>query len=102
MADEIRVVSSLQIRSGTNFFQIQPTSFNEDLTGLYKGPVPGAFTAGVGGTDVDFSQLLTPGWCVIQNQDDTNFVTWGIWDSDHSRFHPLGEILPGHYAMFRS
>ncbi len=101
MSQEVSVRVSLQCRKGVGFFQSQPTSFNGNIILPYKGPVPGAFVAGVGGTNVDFTNLTTPGYAVLQNLSSTTVVTYGIWDSDHSRFHPLGEILPGETYVLR-
>lgn len=99
MANEAQVRSSLQIlkQDGTIIlieFQGKPTVFNADVTGT-KGPSPGSMSASVEGTDVDFSELTTPGLCRISNQDATNFVTVGIWDPEGNKFYPIDEILPG-------
>ncbi len=99
MANEAQVRGSLQIlkKSGAIIlinYGSKPTSFQATVTGS-KGPVPGAFTVTVFGTDVDFSELTTPGLCVFKNLDATNFATYGIWDPENLKFFPLGELLPG-------
>lgn len=99
MANEAQVRSSLQItkKSGNRTqleYRSQPTVFNADVTGT-KGPVPGAMTATVLGTNVDFGELTTPALCRISNLDVNNFVTIGIWDPENSKFFPIDEILPG-------
>lgn len=92
MANEVTVRSSLQILSGDNQIQTQPTDFKADITS-FKGPTPGAIEVTVAGTDVDLSQLTTPGYCRIMNQDATNFASGGIWDG--VTFYPLLEFPPG-------
>lgn len=104
MANEAKVTSHIAIRKVSgNITQIDyrspVTTFNVDVAGT-KGPVPGAIEATTAGIDVDFSELITPGLCNIQNQDDTNFVTYGIYDPETTTFFPLGEVGPGEsYAI---
>lgn len=105
MANEAQVRGSLQIlkKSGAITlidYSSKPTVFKATVTGT-KGPAPGAFTVTVLGTDVDFSELTTPGLCVFKNLDPTNFVTYGIWDPENSKFFPLGELLPGEVYVLR-
>lgn len=98
MSKEIRITVSLRVRKTENSVVIiddsLSASFTADMTGT-KGPSPGAFTAGLTGTDVDLSALTTPGAAWFENQDGTNFVTWGIYDPETSAFYALGELLPG-------
>ncbi len=100
MADEAQIRSSLSIVSGKLEYRSQPTAFNADVTGS-KGPVPGAIQVTTAGTDVDFSELTTPGLCRLMNLDPTNFVVYGIWDPESHTFFPLGELLPGEFAVLR-
>jgi hypothetical protein len=100
MADEATLRISLSIRKGNLTYQSQPTAFNADVTGT-NGPAPGAFNVSTDGTNVDLSELTTPGLCRLMNLDDTNYVEWGVWDPDTSRFYPLGEILPGESYVIR-
>lgn len=75
--------------------QISRTAaFNPDVAGA-KGPVPGAITVTPVGVDVDFSELTTPGLCIISNLDETSYFEYGIWDPEGAIFYPLGEVLPG-------
>lgn len=100
MADEATIRSSLQIRKddGAGLVQLdyrsQPTAFQADVTGVL-GPTPGAFVATTAGTDVDLTELTTPGLCRISNLDATNYVTVGIWDPEGNTFYPADEVLPG-------
>lgn len=102
-----------QVRAGLTIRKVDPTTgiiqiaynggrgaFQATVTGA-KGPSPGAFTADTDGTDVDFSNLQTPGLALFRNLDLTNFVTYGIRDPESDLFFPLGEILPGEEYVFR-
>lgn len=104
MSDEAAVQAGLQILKGTNpvqvSYQSRPGAFVADVAGA-KGPVPGAFTATLAGTDVDFSELTQPGLALFKNLDPTNFVTWGVWDPDTSKFYPVADILPGEFYPIR-
>lgn len=97
MSDEATVRVGLRIyrddAAGYLNFNGMPTSFRADVDGCL-GPTPWAFAASVEGTDVDLTQLTTPGFCWIANLDDTNFVEYGIWDPENSKFFPLGEVGP--------
>ena len=102
MANEAALVNSLHLVVGYVDYRPLPTSFYENVTGS-KGPCPGAFTASVEGTDVDFSQLTTPGLCRIINLDTTNSVDVGIWDPETSTFYPYQRIHPGKsYVIYLS
>jgi hypothetical protein len=99
MTDEATIRTSLQITSGNLKYRSYPTDFTADVAGK-KGPVPGAITAAVLGTDISFAELTTPAWCWIYNMDDTNFVTVGILDPDGD-FYPFLEVLPGECELVR-
>lgn len=94
------VQANLQVRkvSGSvvqiEYNGVGPSSFEVVVTGT-QGPVPGAVLVTTEGTDIDLSELTTPGLCEIHNQDDTNFVTVGIWDPEGSKFYPMDEVGPG-------
>jgi hypothetical protein len=100
MANEARVTCSLYVRRGSLFYQSQPSSFQADVS-TTKGPSPGAITVSTDGTDVDLSQLVTPGLCRLMNLDDNNYVQYGIWDPTPGIFYPLGELLPGEFTVLR-
>lgn len=100
MSNEATIRSSLSIVKGNLDYSSKPSTFNADVAGT-KGPCPGAFTATVAGTDCDFSQLTQPALCRIQNLDSTNYVTYGIWDPENSKFFPLGEVLAGETYVLR-
>jgi hypothetical protein len=103
MVDEAKLLMSIQIdrtSGGTLHYRSYPNDFTMDISGS-KGPTPGAIEVSIYGTDVTFSELTTPGIIRISNQDDTNFITWGIADTDTDKFYPVGEILPSHFWQFQ-
>lgn len=100
MANEATVRASLQVRKGNLYYQSNPSSFRADVSGA-KGPTPGAFTASTDGTDVDLSELDTPGLCRVMNLDDTHACLLGRWDPDTSRFYPVVKLLPGESYVLR-
>lgn len=106
MANEAQLRTSLYVRKqaddGTILleYQSRPSAFAADVSGT-KGPVPGAIQVTTSGTDVDFSQLTTPGLCRVMNFDSTNYVEYGIRDPDSRIFYPLGELLPGESFVLR-
>lgn len=98
MSNEAQISSSLRILKGNLQYQSIPTSFRADVTGT-KGPTPGSIAVSTAGTDVDLSELSTPGLCRLRNLDSANYVTWGIYDGAY--FFPLGEILAGESYVIR-
>lgn len=100
MANEATIRSSLQINANNLQYGNRKTTFKADVE-RRKGPTPGAITVDVLGTDVDLSELTTPGLCQLENQDSENYVTYGIYSSDTDTFNPLGELLPGEVFVLR-
>lgn len=100
MSNEATIHTSLQISNSTSGFKYRsyPTGYNDDVTGS-KGPTPGAIACSTGGTDVDLSELTTPGWCRIENLDPTNYITVGIWDG--LTFHEFGEVGPNEFWVIK-
>lgn len=94
MANEAQLRVSLSIRTGNLSYQSSPTAFLGDVIGS-KGPTPGAISVSTAGTQVDLSQLTTPGYYRFANLDETNYVEYGIYDPQTHVFYPFGEILPG-------
>lgn len=91
---DVQVRASLQIRKGQIDHRSNPTFYTATLTGE-KGPTPGAVTCTVEGTDIDLSELTTPGWATIQNMDSSNYVEVGIYDPEALLFYPFLELGPG-------
>ena len=98
MADEATVRCSLEITQGNLKYRSYPTDFTVDVAAS-KGPVPGAIAVGTAGTDIDFSELTTPGLCRISNLDATNYVEIGIWDG--TEFYPVIELGPGEFYVIK-
>lgn len=102
MSDEFRLQVSLQARSGNLDYRSSPTSFSADLEATEaKGPTPGAIRVPAGGVAVSFSELTTPGFVILQNLDDTNYVEYGIRDPGTGVFYPLGELMSGEINLLR-
>lgn len=105
MSKEARVQISLQIRKVSGEIvqldeRTSPTTYTADVTGT-KGPSPGDLTIPVGGEAISFGELDTPGLCWMMNRDDTNYVTYGIWDVGINVFYPLGELKAGEMTVIR-
>ena len=101
MANEARVTVGLQIRKtssdGITVMDVRKSaSFQVDVSGT-KGPSPGAITALITGTIVDLSQLTIPGlvWITSLDDDEGNYVEYGIYDPQTDVFYPVGEVSPG-------
>jgi len=90
---DVQFTSSMSITKGNVKFRSYPNSFQADIVGSGKGPSPGAVTCAVAGTDIDLTEITTPGFCFLYNMDALHFVTVGIWDG--TEFYPLLEIGPG-------
>jgi hypothetical protein len=113
MANEVQVRATLNILSSQLNYKSTPSAYNANLpygNNPAKGPSPGAITVTNVGVNVNFSQLVQPGLCFIQNlstqtnvsaTDNTGMVEYGIWDPSVQRFHPLGELLPGEFHIIR-
>lgn len=101
MADEIQVNYNFSVNKGGLQYRLFPTAYLDDMAGQL-GPTPGALVASEAGTDIDLSELTVPGWVVIRNLEDEDssvILEWGIHDG--SVFHPVGELLGGHHAVFK-
>ncbi len=100
MADEAQVRASLTVFKTDDDgkpildYRSNPTAYTVDVTGT-KGPTPGAITVSTAGTDVDLSELTTPGLARISNVSVLGFMEIGLWDPEFSRFYPLLEMDPG-------
>lgn len=100
MSNEATVRVSLAIRTGSQQYQSNPTTFQADVSKAAPAS-PGRLTVGVHGSSVDLSKVATPGLCWVQNLDPTNFVEYGIRDPSGGKFYPLGEIMPGEFYVLR-
>lgn len=97
MSNEASVRVSVNIRNQSQKFDYRsnPTGFSADVTTPVVGPTPGAILIPTTGIQVSFAQLHTPGICVVQNLDETNYFELGIRDPATGKFYPIDEFLPG-------
>jgi hypothetical protein len=100
MADEVRVTASLQVTKGNLDYLSRPTTYQADVsTANPTGPSPGSIQIATAGTNVSFTQLTTPGYAVLRNLDDTNFVEYGV--KTGGTFYELGELTPGTHVVIK-
>lgn len=104
------VFTGLQVRKGSVFFPAGNTSFNCAIEAdPAVGPTPGYILAPPGGVHIDLSKVsvggLAPGLGIIRNLLDpnqsSNYVEYGVFDQDLDRFFPWNEALPGEQYPFR-
>ena len=70
--------------------------FTADVASPAKGPFPGSMAIPTTGLNVDLSQQTRPGGlCEWGNQDGTNFIEIGVFDTSADEFIPIFEALPG-------
>jgi hypothetical protein len=103
VASEATITTGLMIRKGN--LNYPPggggqVTFRADVTGS-KGPTPGSTLIATSGTDVDFTQLTTPGLVRLTNLSADNYVEYGVREPATGAFYPLGEILPGESYVLR-
>lgn len=103
MADEITMNLSLNVRKGKLDYQSKPTAVRVNMDGASRGPTPAYITVNQYGSDVDLSQLDTPGICRIMNlsEDDDVWIEYGVWDPETGVFYPFGEALSGEFYILR-
>lgn len=97
MSNEITINTQITVNHG--YLQWQNSSTmraNQSVTG---GPSPGSLSVTTSGVTVSLAQLTLGGIVQIVNLDPTNYVTWGLLDG--GIFRPMGELLPGEFAVFR-
>jgi len=104
------VFTGLQVRKGSVFFPAGNTSFSCDIAAdPAVGPTPGYVLALQAGVHIDLSKLttggLSPGLGVIRNlldpNESSNFVEYGVFDKNSHKFYPWNEALPGEQYPFR-
>lgn len=93
MADEMRFTLQIQIAKGKLIWSNGVRQFTLDMAGQ-GGPTPDSIIVPTTGKLIYFEQLTAPGFCLLTNTDDENFVEYGIYDTITGRFHPLGELPP--------
>lgn len=91
---------SLDVRKGNFRYRHPKSSFQASMTGSL-GPTPGALLISTLGTDISLLEIGTPGFVVVDNYDDTNFFTLGLWDPTTSLYYPFMEVGPGEFYPFK-
>lgn len=94
MANEVTVRVSLQIKKDALYHTSIPTGYSDDMS-VAKAPSPGGLTIPVYGKIIPLTEIDTPGYCWMQNLDETNYVEYGVYDAQTDVFYPFGELLPG-------
>lgn len=97
MAGEIRVSVSLNV-SNANYVEQFNKSISVDQSTPF-GTSPGII-ATTTDTAIDLSVLSSPGWCVLFNIDDTNYVVVGP-DNGSGAMVPTWILGPGEFASMR-
>jgi hypothetical protein len=100
MANEFDIRVSVGLRNGNTDFQSRPNAFKADQENV-GGPTPGQILVSTDGTDVDLSELTTPGIAWLQNLSEDYYVEVGIWDATAGVFYPFAELLPGEFYPLR-
>lgn len=76
MANEISITAGLACRNGSLTINQATTTTKFDQT-IKRGGQPGVIEIGTSEETVSFTDI-TPGWAIIKNLDDTNFVDFGF------------------------
>jgi len=92
MANEITILSGISVSKSGLKFSYSPGGYQVDMTGL-GGPTPGFVTIGTTEEEVQFTELSTAGFVIIQNLDTTNYVRWGFSTGVYG-----GRVRPGETA----
>ena len=100
MANEARLLISLQINKSNLQYQGRPTAFQADVT-LTEGPTPGFVLVSKFGTQISLTQLTRPGLCRFQNYSLLNNIAIGIYNTDQSEFYPFMLLKPGESYVLR-
>jgi hypothetical protein len=95
MANEITIGLTFDVRKDNLQFTYAPGTFSLTMTGT-GGPTPGYVTIGTTEEQVQFTELGTEGWLVLQNLDATNYVRWGFATGVYG-----GRVEAGEVALFR-
>ena len=95
MANEITVTNKLSVTNGNLKFNFSPGAKSVTQT-AQGGPTPGYKIIGTTEESEAFAELVTLGWCVMENLDTTNYVEWGFATTAYG-----GRLEAGESAMFR-
>ena len=96
MADEITVVAELSLENGNIEHDFRPDAVLVDqAAGKFIDEI---LDIGTSEETISFGDIATKGYCVIQNLDSTNYVTYG---PDSTGMVTFGRLNAGDIALFR-
>ena len=95
MANEIKVTASATNSNFTDDWR--PASLTDSQT--TKGASGGVVLVGFAAEeDLTLGDVSSPGWFMLRNLDDTNFVTWGAKDTT---MKAVGKLEAGEFAILK-
>ncbi len=98
MSGTISISQALQVVNGELVDQFIPNP--QTITETNVGVVGGSYSITTSAMNIpNLSGLTAEGWCVMQNLDPTNYVTWG--PSNSGTMVPVGKLKPGESIQFR-
>lgn len=98
MANEIQMVTHLQVQNAGADISYKPTGFALTQTG--RGVFQATLTVTTTEAAVSFSGITTAGFVLLRNLDSTNYVEWG--PEDTGAMVKVGRMKPGDPpAIFR-
>ncbi len=99
MANEIKVVASLQCTNGS--FKLP--KFGGDTQSITQttlgGGVPGYVSIGTSEEDITLTDIGTNGWCWMKNCDTANFIKFG--PKSAGAMIEFGRLFAGEECVFR-
>lgn len=116
MANEIRVVASIEVVNGNFVFPKIPQAIKKFDQAAAGGGVPGAVTLTTIWEQVDLSELTEPGWVYLLNTDTVHSVEYdrerepagsgygsgsGSGSGNPTEATGFGLLKPGEPALFR-
>lgn len=93
MADEFTIMARVYAALGSYTVNIE-RSVTDDLS--LEGDAPGIVEIGTSEENIDFGDIAVPGWCYLQNLDDTNYVDIG---PDSTGMVEMIRLYPGMPAL---
>ena len=88
MANEIQIVTGLSCTNGSFKINVSSDAVRYDQT-TARGGQPGVIEVGVAEEVITFTDIV-PGWAILKNLDDTNFVDLGFSTGVYGLTLPAG------------
>ena len=98
MANEVTIRFGVRIRKGNVNYRPPDRQYRAHIESESPaGPTPGSILVTTEGTDLDFGDIVDPGFCFITNIDNAggSNISIGPYDPETDRFYPIYEIAPG-------